>query len=225
MKIKLFILAIFVLLSFVAYQKYSEYFSLKSIDSYEACITAKGSVIQESYPATCVTRLGSRFIQPIPSLNLTPSPEIIKNPQISNFVIDNIYAWNLINNEAGTTYIKEDSCVDSEFGISGCNYIEISYSSDSSENKSIFDTNKVNTQFNNKYPAIKINLISTCSPKPPTTCYRFVRNTYYLQDPINYNYLWTITQNISNEVATYNKIGLKGEAESDQILSTFKFTD
>lgn len=52
------------LLAFVAYQKYSEYQTLQSIDSYEACITAKGSIIQESYPATCVTSLGTRYTQP-----------------------------------------------------------------------------------------------------------------------------------------------------------------
>lgn len=35
------------------------------IDSYESCIEARGSIIQES-PATCVAHDGSRFIQPIP---------------------------------------------------------------------------------------------------------------------------------------------------------------
>ncbi len=65
MKLKLFLISIFVLLSLVAYQQYSEYSSLKSINSYESCATAKGSIIQESYPATCITRLGSRFTEPI----------------------------------------------------------------------------------------------------------------------------------------------------------------
>ncbi len=64
MKFKLFLISIFVLICFVAYQKYTEYSSLKSINSYDSCITAKGSIIQESYPATCITRLGSRFVQP-----------------------------------------------------------------------------------------------------------------------------------------------------------------
>ncbi len=63
MKLKLLALSIFVVLALTAYQKYSEYSSLKSIDSYESCVSAKGSVIQESYPSTCVTRLGTRFTQ------------------------------------------------------------------------------------------------------------------------------------------------------------------
>lgn len=62
MKLKLLIIIIVVaILSLVAYQKYSEYSALKSIDSYESCTFAKGSVIQESYPTTCVTRLGIKF--------------------------------------------------------------------------------------------------------------------------------------------------------------------
>lgn len=63
MKLKLLVLSILGILALIAYQKYSEYSALKSIDSYESCAVAKGSVIQESYPATCVTRLGGRFIQ------------------------------------------------------------------------------------------------------------------------------------------------------------------
>lgn len=63
MKLKLFLISILALLSLVAYQKYTEYSALKSIDSYESCIVSKGSVIQESYPATCITRLGTHFTQ------------------------------------------------------------------------------------------------------------------------------------------------------------------
>ena len=66
MKLKLLVFVVVVaLLSLVAYQKYTEYSLLRSIDSYESCATAKGSVIQESYPATCVTRLGSHFTKPL----------------------------------------------------------------------------------------------------------------------------------------------------------------
>ncbi len=65
MKFKLFLISIFVLICFVAYQKFIEYSSLKSIDSYESCAAAKGSLIQESYPATCTTLLGNRFRQQI----------------------------------------------------------------------------------------------------------------------------------------------------------------
>jgi hypothetical protein len=63
------------LISFVAYQKYTEYSSLKFIDSYDSCITTKGSLIQESYPATCITKSGIQFTQNLDTeqlLNLIP---------------------------------------------------------------------------------------------------------------------------------------------------------
>lgn len=65
MKLKHFYLSLFVILSLVAYQKYTELSALKSIDSYESCIAAKGSHIQESYPAVCVTSLGTQFTESI----------------------------------------------------------------------------------------------------------------------------------------------------------------
>ena len=63
MKLKLFIASIAVLLSLVAYKQYRDFAVIKSVTSYESCASAKGSIIQESYPATCITRLGSRFNQ------------------------------------------------------------------------------------------------------------------------------------------------------------------
>lgn len=66
MKLKLFLISIFIFLSLVGYQKYAEISALKSIDSYESCVSATGSTIQESYPATCVTRLGKRYTEPTP---------------------------------------------------------------------------------------------------------------------------------------------------------------
>ena len=50
------------------------------IASYEDCITAKGSIVQESYPATCVTASDQRFTQPISS----PTPESIAPTSDSN---------------------------------------------------------------------------------------------------------------------------------------------
>jgi hypothetical protein len=74
MKLKLLIASIFVIISLVSYQKYTEYTFLKSIDSYESCISANGSIIQESYPATCVTRIGTRFTQVIIPTDTTLPP-------------------------------------------------------------------------------------------------------------------------------------------------------
>lgn len=54
------LLSLFVILSLME-------FSLKDepITSYEECVLAKGSVIQESYPARCVTEKDQTFIQPV----------------------------------------------------------------------------------------------------------------------------------------------------------------
>lgn len=65
MKIKIFILATLTLLAIVGYKTYHETKAIKVINSYESCVSVKGSVIQTSYPATCVTRLGSRYTQPL----------------------------------------------------------------------------------------------------------------------------------------------------------------
>jgi len=73
MKLKLFLISILVLLSLVGYKTYTETKALKSINSYESCVAAKGSLIQESYPSTCITRLGTRFSQPL-SLDNSPLP-------------------------------------------------------------------------------------------------------------------------------------------------------
>jgi hypothetical protein len=44
--------------------------------SYQECIAQRSSIVQESYPAVCVTKSGARFIQPISEeeLKLLESP-------------------------------------------------------------------------------------------------------------------------------------------------------
>lgn len=51
---------------------YQEFAASPEITSYEMCIKAKGSVIQESYPATCITKDGKRFIQPVDITETNP---------------------------------------------------------------------------------------------------------------------------------------------------------
>lgn len=52
---------------------YQEYLSAPPVTSFDECIKAKGSITQESYPATCITRDGKRFIQPVnPSEEINP---------------------------------------------------------------------------------------------------------------------------------------------------------
>jgi len=46
-----------------AYQEYIA--TTPAITSFDECMKSKGSIVQESYPATCVTRDGTRFVQPV----------------------------------------------------------------------------------------------------------------------------------------------------------------
>lgn len=83
MQTKLFFVAILAFISIVAYQKYSEYSALKSVNSYESCVAAKGSIIQESYPSTCITRLGNRFISDVvgnESIKVPSTPDLSPSP-------------------------------------------------------------------------------------------------------------------------------------------------
>lgn len=47
--------------------------------NWEECFNAKTSVIQESYPRVCVTKDGTRFVEPVSveSLSVTPTPTVI----------------------------------------------------------------------------------------------------------------------------------------------------
>jgi hypothetical protein len=87
MKLKLIIISTIAILTLVGYQKYSDYSFLKSINSYDSCVSAKGSVIKESYPATCITLLGSSFTETIKS----PSSQDL--PQITQKDINQGWYW------------------------------------------------------------------------------------------------------------------------------------
>lgn len=54
--------------------------SKRTISSYEKCIQTKDSIVQESYPATCITASGQRFIQSLTDeekQNLLP-PDLVR---------------------------------------------------------------------------------------------------------------------------------------------------
>lgn len=51
--------------AFLAYQNWQLREQLNTPTTYETCIASPGSIIQESYPATCVTKHGARFTQPL----------------------------------------------------------------------------------------------------------------------------------------------------------------
>lgn len=58
-------LVVLLLLLFVILSAAGVSFKEQPITSYSECVQAKGSVIQESYPARCVTEKGQTFIQPV----------------------------------------------------------------------------------------------------------------------------------------------------------------
>lgn len=61
-----------ILLGIVGTHIYQRYTTQPAVSSYEECTTSRGSIIQESYPATCITRDGKRFIQPIDGSDTNP---------------------------------------------------------------------------------------------------------------------------------------------------------
>src|SRR5690242_19880138 len=64
----LWIVVTFLLLGvsgFLAYQNWQLRQMINAPTSYQECVDAPGSLIQESYPATCVTKAGARFTQPL----------------------------------------------------------------------------------------------------------------------------------------------------------------
>ena len=83
-----YLLLILAILSISWYaNNYSQSHQLNSIDSYESCVSAKGSIIQGSYPATCVANDGSRFVEPT-----------------NNSAIDTTEWRSYINNEYGFSF-------------------------------------------------------------------------------------------------------------------------
>lgn len=58
---------------------YKAFFVTPTVKSYEECLKAKGSIVQESYPQVCVTKNGIRFVQEVastdPSITKTKAEE------------------------------------------------------------------------------------------------------------------------------------------------------
>ncbi len=200
MKLKLFLLSIIALLSLVAYQKYSEYSALKFIDSYESCVTAKGSLIQESYPATCITRLGARFPQLLSddtklSLNTydfcgseRPKTQFTLQPPIGWDVTKTegspIFQKYLVSNRDKTEYLTI-TC-GTGFGGGGC--------------------------FDHDYDVqIEGKSIPACTTLDQKTGRISINVTYFNHEPVDGN--------------TFSLGGSIKKQYLDQILSTFKFTD
>ncbi len=89
MKIKIIIILIISILTTVMLVTYTQYRSLRSISTYEDCLSSRGSVIQESYPSSCITSIGTRFTEPISTNDSTPgviSEPILTIPVKNTFI-------------------------------------------------------------------------------------------------------------------------------------------
>ncbi len=67
---------ILVLSSFFVVRDYHEWSAIKAVDSYEACVAAKGSTTYDSCPLSCTTRYKDKFI------DSSPCPEPALDPVI-----------------------------------------------------------------------------------------------------------------------------------------------
>jgi len=88
--------------------------SPSQISSYPDCLAAKGSIVQESYPATCVTATGQRFIQPVTDeekQSLIPpdqSPEPTGSAATANWKTyrDELHGFKVNYPETDSDYVK-----------------------------------------------------------------------------------------------------------------------
>jgi hypothetical protein len=62
----------------------------KKVTNYEECLKSEGSIIQDSYPATCVTKDNQRFTQPVEQKYLTIKEWGVKM-QLSQILNDGTY--------------------------------------------------------------------------------------------------------------------------------------
>ena len=63
---------------------------ISQISTYQECLAAKGSRVQESYPGVCVTVSGQRFTQPVTSPSSTPTSGV---PESTNPITDPTADW------------------------------------------------------------------------------------------------------------------------------------
>jgi len=217
---------------FLGKQIYSQ--NTVQIDSYDQCVVAKGSYVQESNPATCVTSNGLRFKGPIASPTSTPDPTANWKTyinQVLGFQLN--YPPTLkvtqdpkpsLSKDLGVSWILmlDDRQEGDVMGVSIKNSVLIQYTQNpvNGESHKPITNIKETTQglesatfFSLQgYPAAKIRL-STSSIKNETPIKGVVVSIFILKDKS----LWSITGDTINSDVSNGEI--------DQILSTFRFVD
>ena len=101
------ILIVWSIVSFIAYQNKKLQEKNVNISSYEECLKASGSIIQESYPQMCVAKDGKRFVQPLSEeeqKNLKPPNDTVKFKTYRNneynFEFDYPPSWYILRNDS-----------------------------------------------------------------------------------------------------------------------------
>jgi hypothetical protein len=213
MKLKLFFLSILLLILFVAYQKYAEYSSLNSIDSYESCAMAKGSIIRETFPAVCITKLGSNFTEIIESVNPITSWNIYTNPD-RYLTFEYPQDWKYKNGKIynpNESFGKKIYFLESDFTYwQSINYLNLGYiDSLTSTSSKKYGTNKVVTTKMCRYLDYYINGNMS---NPQSECESI--------DHIDYKDVGFVIVDL-----TPTPIFIEEGKIYDQILASFKFTD
>ena len=203
MKLKLFIISIFALLAFVALKQYRDFSALKSVNSYDSCVTAKGSVIQESYPATCITKYRSKFIQ--------------STPQPSSVPTINTATWKVYTNKKYNfqlRYPPELNLVPKEVNIY--------------QNYQDYHQKCVNGTYQgcggSRWPDYKITFFRTNGKGAfDVDIWKGEEISQYIKSISHNGYAYNVST--FRSFGEYGEIDPVSEEVIDQILSTFKFTD
>lgn len=219
MKLKLFFLSIIVLLSLVAYQKYSEYSALKFIDSYVSCATAKGSKVDKSSPDICIDPFGAKFYRSLPS----PSPK-----NLTYSISDNWVSYTI--RDIGVSFEYPDSMKI----VNDSGNIRIMTTDDESLNQLIIIySNKgqlygpSGTSAGNLVQADSIAFLNQLIPKSKLvyegkTMQVFYGGNYYKivkRGSTSFIISGMLEEDVSEDLSYMT------ESVFDQILSSFKFTD
>ena len=193
--------------------------------TYEECASLPNSIIQESYPATCVTADGQRFVQPISTSTALPTETAAPTANWKTFITDDKKVsfkypsgWTVDQNTTSegwgksitTANLKNDKF---HLSVSVANaFMNECMQEISKQNITLSGTTFYKRYFTGVYSG------EACSNKENLgNSEIWLQPTLIDKEPYNYQY---------GLLLNYNNLH-KSEAETlfDHILSTFKFTN
>jgi len=194
------------------------------INSYDQCVAAKGSYLQESNPATCVTSSGLRFkgaaSSPTPTVDPTANWKTYTNNQ-EKIAFDYPQNWSLANYDKESIVVGDDRTegLTIFFGI----YSPFALESSTTDKiiEAWFNYNKgSNAQFPDGGKVLSEEFIKVDGFE--ATKYVLVNNIESSIQP-SYQRTWAFVPN-NNRITLLDYEGTDNKLFS-QILSTFKFLD